>query len=172
MTGHIGSSWITKLNYVRDYENKRESIQKPSLYKGVFAFLSILANTINCTSNCISQVANHSTLVLFTNQSIAIMNGNTITRKGRSSDQKKKLKMSLVLQLQCTSFSNSLSIVLYTFFAVLAVDSDLLRPSFSPGGALTTVLYGGPCQQFVADLQILSHCLEEPQILSLKILRP
>ena len=43
-------------------------------------------------------------------------------------------------------------------------------------GILTTqegyslLLYtGDPCQEFIADPQILNHSLEEPQILSLKI---
>ena len=31
---------------------------------------------------------------------------------------------------------------------------------------------GSPCQQFISDPQILSHSFEEPQILSLKILKP
>ena len=38
-----------------------------------------------------------------------------------------------------------------------------------PGGNSLLLYTGGPCQQFVADPQILSHSLEEPQILSLKI---
>ena len=62
--------------------------------------------------------------------------------------------------------------------------SSVLNPVFSyplffehidfeiPWGALNTSLYGGPCQQFVAGPQILSHSLEEPQISSLKNLDP
>ena len=43
---------------------------------------------------------------------------------------------------------------------------------YCPQGVLPIFLHGGPCQQFISETQVLSHSFEEPQILSLKILRP
>ena len=43
---------------------------------------------------------------------------------------------------------------------------------YCPGGYSLPFYTGGPCQQFISEPQILSHSFEEPQILSLRILRP
>ena len=40
-----------------------------------------------------------------------------------------------------------------------------------PRGYSLPFYMGGPCQQFISEPQILSHSSEEPQILSLRILR-
>ena len=44
--------------------------------------------------------------------------------------------------------------------------------SSAQGGYSLPFYTGGPCQEFISEPQILSHSFEEPQILSLRILRP
>ena len=62
---------------------------------------------------------------------------------------------------------------MYTYPIQTEVSSQIDGYNISkiPGGVLITSLYGGSgaCQHFVAEPQILSHSLEEAQILSLKI---
>ena len=45
-------------------------------------------------------------------------------------------------------------------------------PIQRPGGTRYLSIRGGPCQQFISEPQILSHSFEEPQILSVRSLRP
>ena len=55
----------------------------------------------------------------------------------------------------------------------MLVSTKARRKAFeNPKEVLATILYGGPCQQFISESQILSHGFEETQIMSLRILRP
>ena len=57
--------------------------------------------------------------------------------------------------------------IVYVTFCVASFGRQAL-----PGGYSLPFYTGGPCQQFISEPQILSHSFEEPQILSLRILRP
>ena len=52
------------------------------------------------------------------------------------------------------------------------IDQLITSETNIPGGYSLPFYTGGPCQQFISEPQILSHSFEEPQILSLRILRP